>query len=195
MNHFKFGPIVRAIHAYNLSALLRLLAPKSLRESRLKHEQYVIKNTHERLSEGILRDRPDFLSYILKSRGTAEELSDKEVEANSNFLLLAGSETTGTALSGTTYYLLKTPEALKKVTEEVRNAFAEEKDINFVNCGERLPYMQACFQEGLRIYPPGPIAAPRRTARGVITNIGGYQVPGWVSHPLSPPAPTSQYRY
>jgi hypothetical protein len=47
-----------------------------------------------------------------------------------------------------TYYPLKAPEAMEKVTEEVRNGFENKEDINFVNCGERLPYMQVCFRRG-----------------------------------------------
>jgi cytochrome P450 len=178
----KIGPYIKAMATYtDVQRLLRLLVPKSLREARLRHEHYVHLNTRERLNKGVLRDRPDFLSYILESRGTEEELNDKEVEANAHFLLLAGSETTATGLSGTTYYLLKNPEALKNLTEEVRNAFEKEEDIRFVTCAERLPYMLACFQEGLRIYPPGPIGAPRRTSQGSMTNIAGYQVPAYVS--------------
>ncbi|KAF8867033.1 putative cytochrome P450 monooxygenase [Acephala macrosclerotiorum] len=178
----KIGPYIRTVATYTeLERLFKLLAPRSLIEARMRHEEYVKVNTRERLSKGIIRDRPDFLSYILKSRGTPDELSDREVEANTNFLLLAGSETTATALSGTTFYLLKTPEAMKKLTDEVRGAFEKEEDINFVNCGERLPYMMACFQEGLRLYPPGPIGAPRRTTPGEMTIIDGYQVPGYTS--------------
>lgn len=180
----KIGPYIRTVATYtDIQRLFRLLAPRSLRQARMRHEHYVRSNTQERLSKGILRDRPDFLSYILKNKGTKEELTDKELEANTGFLLLAGSETTATGLSGTTYYLLKTPQTLERLTEEVRNAFETEEQINFVTCVEKLPYMQACFTEGLRIYPPGPVAAPRRTPRGITTDIGGYQVPGYVSNP------------
>jgi len=108
-------------------------------------------------------------------------LSDGEIEANINFLLLAGTETTATALSGTTYYLLKNREALRRATEEVRNAFKREEDITFVTAADRLPYVQACLAEGLRIYPPGPIGAPRRTPKGTITMIAGHAVPGDVT--------------
>jgi len=178
----KLGAYARTIAAYtDVQRLFYLLAPKSLIEAKERHEHYVIMNTQERLAKGMLKDRPDFISYILQNKGTSDKLSDKEVEANANFLLLAGSETTATGLSGTTYYLLKTPEALNKLTAEVRNAFEHEEEINFLNCAERLPYMQVCFTEGLRIYPPGPVAAPRRTPMGTLTNIGGYQVPGYVS--------------
>ncbi|KAL2065351.1 hypothetical protein VTL71DRAFT_3021 [Oculimacula yallundae] len=188
VNLFKLGPIIKTVHIYHLAPLLRLLAPKKLRDNRQRHEQYVVENVQERLSKGFLRDRPDFLSYILRSKGTPEELNDHEIEANANFLLLAGSETTGTALAGTTYYLLKTPEAFTIVVEEVRKAFETEDEINFLNCAERLPYMQACLQEGLRIYPPGPVAAPRKTPRDKVTIIGGYEIPAWTGvgvHALS----------
>ncbi|KAH6694935.1 cytochrome P450 ClCP1 [Leptodontidium sp. MPI-SDFR-AT-0119] len=140
----------------DLERLMRILAPTGIKKARLRHEEYVRVNTKERLAKGNLPGRPDFLSYILKSKGTEDELTEKEVEANCGFLILAGSETIATALSGTTYYLLKTPAALKKVTEEVRNAFEKEEDINFLNCAAKLPYTLACFTEGLRFYPPGP---------------------------------------
>ncbi|KAL4779476.1 cytochrome P450 [Aspergillus varians] len=183
-NTIKLGAFVRAMAMSTHSAfpqLLRLLAPRSLKDSRRRHLEFVGRSTEQRLSEGILRDKPDFISYLLKSNLKQEPLSAGEVEANTNFLLLAGTETTATALSGTTYYLLKNSDALRRATEEVRNAFEREDDITFVAAAERLPYVQACITEGLRIYPPGPIAPPRRTAKGTMTLIAGYAVPGDVS--------------
>lgn len=182
----KLGAIVRAMAMSTHSAfpqLLRLLAPKSLKNARRRHLEYVGRCTEERLSEGILREKPDFISYVLKSNLEQKQmaLSSGEVEANTNFLLLAGTETTATALSGTTYYLLKDRNALRKVTEEVRNAFQREDDITFVTAADRLPYMQACLTEGLRIYPPGPLAPPRRTPKGTVTMIAGHSVPGDVT--------------
>jgi hypothetical protein len=161
----------------DVQRLLRLLAPTAVKEARLRHEQYVRENAQERIDKGIMEGRRDFLSYILKDE--KDRMGDGEIAANCGFLILAGSETTATALSGVTYHLLKTPEAMQKVTDEVRNAFESETEINFVNVSARLPYMLACFNEGLRVYPPGPTIAPRRTPKGCMTNIAGYQVPGW----------------
>ncbi|KAH3182034.1 hypothetical protein KXX02_003448, partial [Aspergillus fumigatus] len=166
----KISPYARAMATYtDVPRLLRLFAPRALKEARLRRLQYVGVHMEERLARGILRDKPDFISYILRSKGTADELTDGEVEANVSFLLLAGTETTATALSGTTYYLLKNPEGLRKATAEVRSAYNSEDEITFATTAERLPYMQACLTEGLRIYPSGPIAAPRRTPRGTVT--------------------------
>ncbi|KAL2817755.1 cytochrome P450 [Aspergillus cavernicola] len=188
----KLGAFVRAMAMSTHAAfpqVLRLLAPASLKDARRRHLEFVGSHTEQRLAEGVMRQKPDFISYLLKSTkekekkdaDMAEGLSAGEIEANTNFLLLAGTETTATALSGTTYYLLKSGDALRRATDEVRNAFRHEDEITFGAAAERLPYLQACLTEGLRIYPPGPIAAPRRTARGAVTVIGGYAVPGDVT--------------
>lgn len=180
----KLGAFVRAMALSTHSAfpqLLRLFAPQRLKDARRRHLEFVGVSTEKRLSEGILREKPDFISYLLRSNLVQEPLSAGEVEANTNFLLLAGTETTATGLSGTTYYLLKNREALRKAVEEVRSSFEREDDITFVTAAERLPYIQACITEGLRIYPPGPIAPPRRTLKSTVTLIAGHAVPGDVS--------------
>ena len=178
----KIGPYIRTMATYtNVERLVRLLAPKSIRQARLNHELYVHENTRERVAKGVMEDRKDFLSYILGNQGQQEPLTEKQIAANCGFLIMAGSETTATALSGTTYHLLKTPEALAKATQEVRSAFTSEEEINFVNAAARLPYLLACLNEGLRLYPPGPTLAPRRTPRERMTVIDGYEVPPWVS--------------
>ena len=93
--------------------------------------------------------------------------------------MIAGTETTATALSGTTYRLLKNPEVLKTLVEEVRGAFSDFDDISLEKLA-RQKYLHAVLQEGLRMYPPVPIALPRRTPKeGSFVN--GQWVPGDVA--------------
>lgn len=100
--------------------------------------------------------------------------------------MIAGSETTATLLSGTTYWLLRSPEAYRKVTEEVRKTFASEEDISVQKVTNQLPYMMACLEEGFRMYPPVPSCLPRRTRAGMgITKIDGYEIPEDVSFILA----------
>ena len=80
---------------------------------------------------------------------------------------------TGLVLCGPTYFLLANPEKLCKIVNEVRTAFTNEAEINFVSTSARLPYTLACFDEALRIYPPGPGGAPRMTPKGEVTTIAG----------------------
>jgi len=65
-------------------------------------------------------------------------------------------------LSGLTYYLLKNPDKMKKLTDEIRGAFATEADIGIERLAE-LKYTHACVEEALRKYPPVPIGLPRNT--------------------------------
>ncbi|OCL02961.1 putative cytochrome P450 monooxygenase [Glonium stellatum] len=179
-NSIKIGPFIRTMAAYtDVQSLMRLLAPASVKEARRKHELYVEVHAKERMDKGIMEERKDFISYILKHREDKNSLTDNEIAANCGFLILAGSETTATALSGLTYHLLKVPDCLHKVTEEVRSAFSSEEEINFLNANARLPYTMACISEGLRMYPPGPSLLPRRTPSGGASIIDGCQVPGW----------------
>lgn len=180
----KIGPYIRAIATYtDFKRFWRLLAPASIKRARARHEEYVRVNAKERIAKGALEERRDFLSYILKDKEESGGMSEEEVAANCGFLIIAGSEAAGTAMSGILFHLLKSPDALHKVANEIRNAFSSESDIDFVTTSARLPYTMACISEGMRAFPPGPAIPPRRTAKDGFTTISGYQVPGWVCVP------------
>ena len=111
------------------------------------------------------------------------------LQANSSSVLIAGSETTATMLSGVTYMLLKNPEALKKVTDEVRTTFTSASEITLTSVNV-LTYMLACLNESLRSYPPVPFGMPRQVPPGGAHILGRY-IPEGVSprpfpFPLSP---------
>ena len=182
----KIGPFVRTVATYtDVQRLMHLLAPAAVIEARAQHEAYVAINTQERIDKGVMKDRKDFMSYILRNRDEKSPVSDAEIAANCNILLMAGSETTATALSGLTYHFLMNPDTLRICTDEVRNAFVSEAEITFVNTTARLPYTQACINETLRMYPPAPSIFPRRTHPQGFSTIAGYSIPPWVIRPLS----------
>jgi cytochrome P450 len=93
--------------------------------------------------------------------------------------MIAGTETTATALAGVTYYLLQSPSCLARLTSEIRSEFSSMDDITFEQLA-RLPYLHAVLQEGLRLYPPVPVTLPRITPQGGIA-IAGEWVPGGVT--------------
>lgn len=106
-----------------------------------------------------------------------------EMEANANIFMIAGTETTATALSGLVFYLLKNPAKLAKLQAEIRTSFSGPADFTFEKL-QAPPYLQACLEEGLRIYPPVPTGLPRLTPKGGLT-IDGVHVPGGVSVSVS----------
>ena len=157
------------------------LMPKSLTKAWDINNQYSRDTVMRRLNNEAQRGRGDFMDSMLQSRREKDGLTDNELVSQGRILILAGSETTATLLSGVTYWLLRTPGALRKVTDEVRAAFKSEADINFTNASARLPHMLACLEEGLRRYPPVPSSLFRWTPPGPPSEIAGYSVPENVS--------------
>uniref|UniRef100_A0A093W1X1 Isotrichodermin C-15 hydroxylase n=1 Tax=Talaromyces marneffei PM1 TaxID=1077442 RepID=A0A093W1X1_TALMA len=102
-------------------------------------------------------------------------LLDK-LSVNATVLLLAGSETTATCLSGTTYFLLTHPEVLEKVTAEIRSAFSTDADIN-IQSVNKLTYLIPVLNESLRMYPPLTSGMVREVPTGG-AEIAGRFVPG-----------------
>ncbi|OTA98262.1 hypothetical protein M426DRAFT_70144 [Hypoxylon sp. CI-4A] len=160
-----------------LGTILKYLMGSKMRNSQAAHQALVAKLVNDRIYHRKQADRGDFMDYIMRSRGQAHELTDPELIANSDLLMIAGSETTATLLSGVTFWMLKTPHALKKATEEVRNAFESEDAITFKEASAKLPYLMACLEEGLRIFPPVPLRLPRRVPKGPPVELCGFSVP------------------
>ena len=131
-----------------------------------------------RLTQGVNEDRGDFMSYILRHKDSAG-IQRGELDTIAATLIVGGSETTATLLSGVTYYLLKTPHAYKKLCVEVRSAFTSNDQITLVATGQ-LQYLAAVLEEGLRIFPPVPASLPRVVPEeGEV--IDGEHVPAGVS--------------
>lgn len=109
-------------------------------------------------------------------------MPQEDIESHAGLLIIAGSETTATLLSGVTFLLLNNPDALERLTREVRSTFKEESEIT-INSAGQLEYMLACLDEALRCYPPVPIGNPRVIPKGGRVLCGKY-VPEDVSRTL-----------
>ena len=146
----------RAIGYYPiLSKLLQPLIPKTLKERRAKHHEMTtakVRSRQERKTE-----RADFLAGFLVE---GADVSEAEMIATARTLIIAGSETTATLLSGITFLLLKHPDVMRKLVEEVRSTFSSESEINLIGAN-KLRYMLACLDEAMRMYPPVPGSFPR----------------------------------
>ena len=65
--------------------------------------------------------------------------------------LQAGSETITVELISTMYHLLKDPEKMKRLVEEIQSARLSNP-VTYKEA-QKLPYLDACLKEGLRIHP------------------------------------------
>ncbi|KAJ2983124.1 hypothetical protein NUW58_g6303 [Xylaria curta] len=178
-NIIKLLPIMAFASVFPLAGTaLQYLAGPQIRNAEKKHYAFASKMTMDRIYNKKQPDRGDFMDFMLRSRGQPHEMKDDELASNADLIMLAGSETTATLLSGATYWLLKTPHALKQVTEEVRSAFKSDDEITFDDTRAKLPYMSACLNEALRIFPPLPLGMLRIVPAGPPVQIAGVTIPG-----------------
>jgi cytochrome P450 len=98
--------------------------------------------------------------------------------------VLAGSDTTSTALRATIWLLLKHPEALARLRAELREKGAEDpsgenKGVWKFARSEQCPYLQAVLYESLRLFPPAAVTLDRVVPAGGM-KAGQYHVPAGV---------------
>ncbi|TAQ88837.1 hypothetical protein B7494_g2857 [Chlorociboria aeruginascens] len=138
------------------------IMPKKLREDAHLHLQYSLDKIYNKISNPD-SSRRDFLSYILAMRDEVG-LTDWEMGGCVSVLVIAGSETTATALAGLTYWLCRTPVVYERLKREVRERFEKSEEIT--SQSTTFEYLTAVIHEALRIYPPVPVAMPRVVPQG-----------------------------
>ncbi|KAF4470804.1 cytochrome P450 [Fusarium albosuccineum] len=146
--------------------------PKSLAEKRKKHAEFAIERVDRRLQYD--KDRGDIWSLVQRG-ADLNNISRGEMYSNAQIFMIAGTETTATLLSGLTYLLCKNPDKMSKLVDEIMGLGSIDQ-LNVTNL-QGLPYLNACLEDALRLYPPAPMVAPRIAPQGGATVCGQY-VPG-----------------
>jgi cytochrome P450 len=109
-----------------------------------------------------LREGDDILSMLMSATfEDGEPMSDEELRDQLMTLLLAGHETTATALAWTFDLLLRNPAAMDRLRDEIE-------------AGEGDDYLRAVISEALRLRPVIPIAG-RRLVEPL--EVDGYHLP------------------
>ena len=125
-------------------------------------------------------DYTDILSLLLLARDeNGQEMTDEELHDNLISLLLAGHETTASALVWALYWVNQLPEVRNKLLEELNSLGKNPAPLEIA----KLPYLSAVCSETLRIYPIIPNAFVR-VAKSPI-EIMGYQFPAGSALALS----------
>jgi cytochrome P450 len=120
--------------------------------------------------------RNDILTLLLSARDEAgEALTEPELRDELMTLLVAGHETTATALTWALYWIYKLPTVREKLLRELRAVSGPLDPVVLF----RLPYLNAICSETLRIYPVGLLTFPRVT-RARVEVKGSVLEPGTV---------------
>lgn len=145
---------------------------------RAKYMAYSRQQLTERTALGDETDRRDFFYHLLKARDpeTGQGFTTPELWGESNLLIIAGSDTTSTAMAATLFYLVRNPAALAKVTDEIREKFSSLEDIQLGPVLNSCHYLRACIDEAMRLSPSVGGLLPREVLAGGMT-IDGEMVP------------------
>ncbi|KAH7459247.1 hypothetical protein FOMA001_g20089 [Fusarium oxysporum f. sp. matthiolae] len=156
-----------------ISKILELyVVPKEVSSARRNHYLYSAQRVKDRLD--MRTDRKDFMSYLLDAEDEDGLINLDFLTVSASTFVVAGSETTATALTGITYWLLKTPTALEKLVVDLQGRFDSYEDIR-PDVVQDIPYLNACIEEGMRLFPPSPQALPR-VSPGATTVVSSHPV-------------------
>lgn len=134
--------------------------------------ELVLELIRQRRREG--RDHGDLLSMLMAARDeeSGESMTDEQLRSEMLTFLMAGHETTATALTWTWYLLATHPEFRQRVREEA-----------IAVVGDRLPTVadvpqlrltRMVLEESMRLYPPVWLMPRHLVAED---EIGGFQIP------------------
>ncbi|KAF7363223.1 High nitrogen upregulated cytochrome P450 monooxygenase 2 [Mycena venus] len=141
-----------------------------------KFVRFAVKCVNDRLAKG--NTVKDVFHYV-----AGEHIEDENkvkpsravIESDVQTGIVGGADTAASAMANTVFSLLMNPDKLKRLQHELDTAFAGEGvDPNDSARLAQLPYLDACINETLRVFPP----VQTRISRGVPRGYGGVHVAG-----------------
>jgi cytochrome P450 len=161
----------RARTPWRTPAFLPTPAKRRAKRDRQFMDSMVYRIISERRKDaGSHNDLLTLLMAAMHEDGT--QMTEQQLRDETMTLFLAGHETTALSLSWTWYLLGENPEAEARLHEELHDVLGgRPADVSDL---EKLPYLNAVVNEGLRLYPPAYMMA-RTNVEPV--RFGEYEIP------------------
>jgi cytochrome P450 len=166
-----------------MESFLKLLIPRSVMHKQREHFALAKERVHRRMNAE--KQRNDFMGPIIAANGNGQYISIEEIEASFNILIIAGSETSASVLSGLINELIQEPEVMSNLVKEIRTKFNSEAEISLKTTRE-LEYLNCCLREALRMCNPVP-AGLSRVVPPKGDTVCGIWLPAGVSVPVHCP--------
>lgn len=125
----------------------------------------------------------DFLEKMLIARNKdPEKISQWNVYAVAMSNITAGSDTTAATISGILYHLLRNPDKLRKLREEIDQYASEGRISHPIEFKEtqQMPYLQAVMKEGMRMHSAVGLPLWRTVPEEGLEVCGHYFPPGTI---------------
>ncbi len=165
-------------HPLQLSALLTMYpwvpvpSNRRFRRTKARLDEIVdgLVDTH-RGGAGTVSDIVDRL-LAARDEDSGEGMNDKQIRDEIITLMLAGHETSATALVWTFYLLARHPDIEQRLLEELEQVLGGRAALSADLAN--LPYLKQVVQESMRIYPPVWGIARRSSEE---SEFGGFRIP------------------
>ncbi|XP_034672708.1 cytochrome P450 71A2-like [Vitis riparia] len=136
----------------------------------------VVKEHVERRKRGVDEEVKDFVDVLLgiqEDNVTGVAITGVCIKALTLDMFAAGSDTTYTVLEWAMTQLLRHPQVMRQLQNEVRG-IAQGKLLITEDDLDKMEYLKAVIKETLRLHPPIPLLVPRESTRDA--KIMGYDI-------------------
>ncbi|KAH8589610.1 cytochrome P450 CYP5280A1P [Bisporella sp. PMI_857] len=122
----------------------------------------------------------DLFQPMLEDRKTGDQpdIPTRDKVAEMDQMFNGATDGTGGSLVNTLYYLVKHPDAMKRVRAELDEALGSDVVAAPWSKVKSLPYLKACIDEAQRLAPAVAGDLPRKTPPGSTYMVAGVTVPG-----------------
>ncbi|PWY78299.1 cytochrome P450 [Aspergillus heteromorphus CBS 117.55] len=129
--------------------------------------------------ENMKLTRRDLFSYLIEDTdsdmGHPKTGTDQDLIYDSELAITAGSDTTAATINALLYLLVRHPDKLQRLREEIDSAVPGGQLSHAALVGK--PYLDGCINEGLRLCPAVMSGVPRETGPEGLTTAGVYIPP------------------
>jgi cytochrome P450 len=171
--------VLRAIFGASYEQLVAVANPFALLTAESARDlkfAYAFRQLGGVLQQEILQRRAspsgadDILQVLIdaRDRHTGAPMPDRQIRDEVFTLIVAGHETTASALSWTWYLIARHPSVAERIRAEVDGAGSEARE---APDAARFPYVHQVIAESLRLYPPGWLLTRRARSATSIADV------------------------